>query len=198
MREARAVPVPVSVPVPLMTVAATGERIAFAPLTVRLLLTARLLLSVSGWVVFESVRLLKVIDAVLLILCAPVPLKLNVPVPALKVVAGPDPPAVKVRLPAMLTVPVLPLNVAPTTGPGPIDKLPPTFIVLLFIVRVPPVTTTFVGANVLPALLVHVPSVEISMSPPMVVLVPETLTAEAVDTLLPALVAVLPEKVMLG
>src|SRR5215210_2616277 len=54
VRVTRAVPVPVSVPVPLMIVAATGERIAFAPLTLRLPPTARLLLSVSGWVVFES------------------------------------------------------------------------------------------------------------------------------------------------
>src|SRR6185436_12886422 len=61
-----------------------------------------------------------------------------------------------------------------------------------------PVTTTFVGANVLPALLVQLPSVLISISPPMVVLVPSTLTAEEVDTLLPPLVAVFPVKVMLG
>ena len=64
--------------------------------------------------------------------------------------------------------------------------------------KVPPVTTTFVGASVLPALLVHEPSVLTSMSPPMVVLVPETLTAAEVDTLLPPLVAVLPVNVMLG
>ena len=48
MLVARAVPVPVRVPVPLMTVAATGNRMAFAPLTLRLPLTARLLLSVNG------------------------------------------------------------------------------------------------------------------------------------------------------
>src|SRR5678816_4048365 len=98
----------------------------------------------------------------------------------------------------ILTVPVLPLNVLPTTGPGPIVRFPLTFIVLLFMVKVPPVTTTFVGASVLPALLVQEPSVLISMSPPMVVLVPSTLTADEVDTLLPPLVAVLPVNVMLG
>src|ERR1044072_3776952 len=58
--------------------------------------------------------------------------------------------------------------------------------------KVPPVTTTFVGASVLPALLVHEPPVLISISPPMVVLVPSTLTAAEVDTLLPPVVAVLP------
>ncbi len=35
MRVTRAVPVPVSVPVPLMTAAATGMKIAFTPLTLR-------------------------------------------------------------------------------------------------------------------------------------------------------------------
>src|ERR1044072_17758 len=98
----------------------------------------------------------------------------------------------------MLTVPVPPLNVLPTIGPGPIVRLPLTFIVLLFMLKVPPVTTTLVGASVLPALLVQVPPVLISMSPPMVVLVPETLTAAEVDTLLPPLVAVFPVKVILG
>ena len=47
---------------------------------------------------FESVRLKKVIAVPLLILCALVPLKLNVPVPAFKVVAG-APPAFKTKLP---------------------------------------------------------------------------------------------------
>ena len=98
MREARAVPVPVSVPVPLMTAAATGERIAFAPLTLRVPLTARLLLSVSGCVTFESVRLKNVMLVPLVMLCAPVPLKLNVPVPAFKVVAG-APPALRTKFP---------------------------------------------------------------------------------------------------
>src|SRR5690349_19855610 len=98
MRDARAVPVPVNVPVPLITAPATGERIAFTPLTLRVPLTARLLLSVSGFVVFESVRLKNVIAVPLEILCALVPLKLNVLVPAFKVVAG-DPPAFKTKLP---------------------------------------------------------------------------------------------------
>src|SRR6185295_15253174 len=79
IREARAVPAPVSVPVPLMTDAATGEKIAFAPLTLRVPLTPKLLLAVSGWVTFESVRLKKLMLASLLIDCEPVPLKLNVP-----------------------------------------------------------------------------------------------------------------------
>ena len=95
-------------------------------------------------------------------------------------------------------MPVLPLNVLPTTGPGPIVRLPLTFIVLLFILKVPPVTTTLVGASVLPALLVHEPSVLTSISPPMVVFVPETVTAAEVDTLLPPLVAVFPVNVILG
>src|SRR5678816_3776882 len=98
----------------------------------------------------------------------------------------------------IFTVPVPPLNVLPTTGPGPIVRLPLTFIVLLFMLKVPPVTTTLVGARVLPALLVQLPSVLISISPPMVVLVPSTLTADEVDTLLPPFVAVLPVKVILG
>ena len=61
---------------------------AFAPLTLRVPSTAKLLLAVSGWVTFESVRLKNVMAVPLVILCAPVPLKLNVPVPAFKVVAG--------------------------------------------------------------------------------------------------------------
>ena len=47
---------------------------------------------------FESVRLKKVMLVPLLMLCAPVPLKLNVPVPAFRVVAG-APPAFKTKLP---------------------------------------------------------------------------------------------------
>ena len=90
------------------------------------------------------------------------------------------------------------MNVLPTTGPGPIVRLPLTFIVLLFMLKVPPVTTTLVGASVLPALLVQLPRVLISISPPMVVLVPSTLTAAEVDTLLPPLVAVFPVNVILG
>src|ERR1044072_1129838 len=65
-------------------------------------------------------------------------------------------------------------------------------------VNVPPVTATLLGASVLPALLVQLPSVLISISPPMVVFVPSTLTAAEVDTLLPPLIAVLPVNVMLG
>ena len=95
-------------------------------------------------------------------------------------------------------MPALPLNVLPTTGPGPIVRLPLTFIVLLFMLKVPPVTTTSVGDSVLPALLVQLPSVFTSMEPPMVVFVPDTVTADEVDTLLPPLVAVLPVNVMLG
>ena len=90
------------------------------------------------------------------------------------------------------------MNVLPTTGPGLIERFPPTFIVLLFMLKVPPTITTFVGARVLPALLVHEPPVVTSMSPPIVVFVPETLVALAVDTLLPPFVAVLPLNVMLG
>ena len=81
-----------------MTAPATGERIAFAPLTFRVPFTARLLLSVSGWVTFESVRLKKVMFVPFEMLWAPVPLKLNVPVPAFKVVAG-APPAFKTKFP---------------------------------------------------------------------------------------------------
>ena len=98
IRVTRAVPEPVKVPVPLMTAAATGERIAFAPLTLRVPPTAKLLLAVSGFVVFESVRLKNVIFVPLLMLCAPVPLKLNVLVPAFNVVAG-APPAFKTKFP---------------------------------------------------------------------------------------------------
>src|ERR1041385_2748296 len=98
VRVTRAVPEPVSVPVPLITVAATGAKIAFAPLTLRLPLTAKLLFAASGCVVFESVRLKIVILVPLLMLWAPVPLKLNVPVAPLKEVAG-DPPAFTTRFP---------------------------------------------------------------------------------------------------
>ena len=99
MRVTRAVPVPVSVPVPLITVAGTGAKIAFAPLTLRLPLTAKLLLAVSGCVTFESVRLKNVMAEPFVILCDPVPLKLNVPVPAFRVVPGAGPPAVKLKFP---------------------------------------------------------------------------------------------------
>ena len=54
------------------------------------------------------------------------------------------------------------------------------------------------GDIVLPTLFVQTPFVVISRSPPIVVLVPERLTAEDVEILLPAVVAVLPVKVMLG
>ena len=54
------------------------------------------------------------------------------------------------------------------------------------------------GEIVLPVLLVQTPLVVISRSPPTVVLVPETLTALEAEILLPAVVAVLPLKVMLG
>src|SRR5688572_31812406 len=64
--------------------------------------------------------------------------------------------------------------------------------------KVPPVTTTSVGDSVLPALLVHVPPVLISMEPPIVVFVPDTVTKGEVDTLLPPLVAVFPVNVILG
>src|ERR1043165_7959292 len=77
-------------------------------------------------------------------------------------------------------------------------RLPLTFIVLLFMLNVPPVTTTSVGASVLPTLLVHVPLVLTSMLPPIVVLVPSTVTAAEVDTLLPPFVAVFPVNVILG
>src|ERR1041385_814396 len=96
----------------------------------------------------------------------------------------------------MLTVPVLPLNVAPWIAAGWTVRLPATFIVLLFIVNVPPVTITAVGARMLPALLVQLPPDEISMLPPSVVLVPETATADAVETEVPPLGAVLPVIVM--
>src|SRR5215470_2974362 len=86
----------------------------------------------------------------------------------------------------------------PSVPPGPIVRLPLTFIVLLFMTKVPPATTTFVGARVLPVLFVQVPPWRTSTSPPIVVLVPERLTAEEVDTLLPPLVAVFPVKVILG
>ena len=83
VRVTRAVPVPVSVPAPLMTEAATGAKIAFAPLTVKVPPTAKLLFTVNGCVTFEFVRLLKVKKLTLVMLCAAEPLKLNVPVPAL-------------------------------------------------------------------------------------------------------------------
>src|ERR1041384_1785525 len=70
-------------------------------------------------------------------------------------------------------------------APGLIVRSPETFIVLLFMVKVPPVITTFVGASVLPVLLVQTPPVAICISPPMVVLVPFTFTAAEGDTLLP-------------
>ena len=171
VRVTRAVPVPVSEPAPLITAVATGARIAFAPLMFREPpdAIAKLLLSVSGFVVLESVRLKKVIKLALVMLCAGAePLKLNVLVPALKV-------------------------------PDPKLKLPPTFVVLLLPVKFAvPVMMKLVGDIALPAVLVQAPFVVISRSPPMVVLVPESVTAPAAEILLPAVVAVLPEKVMLG
>src|ERR1700754_316771 len=98
IRVTRAVPVPVNVPVPIIPAPATGLNIAFVPLTLSEPLTAKLLLAVSGLVMFESVRLKNVMLVPLLMLCAAVPLKLNVLVPAFNVVAG-DPPAFKTKLP---------------------------------------------------------------------------------------------------
>src|SRR6476659_6198001 len=54
------------------------------------------------------------------------------------------------------------------------------------------------GEIMLPVLLVQTPLVVISRSPPTVVLVPDTFTFEDAEILLPAVVAVLPVKVMLG
>ena len=169
VRVTRAVPVPVSVPVPpLITAAATGARIALAPLMFKVPLTAKLLLSVSGCVVLESVRLKKVMALPLVMLCAVVPLKLNRQVPAVKV-------------------------------PEPKLKLPPTLVVLLLPVKLAvPVMMKLVGDIVLPARLVQTPLVVISRSPPMVVLVPERFTKLAAEILLPAVVAVLPLNVMLA
>ena len=90
------------------------------------------------------------------------------------------------------------MNVPTNRGAEAIVRLPLTFIVLLFMLKVPPLTTTSVGESVLPALLVHVPPVFTSISPPSVVLVPSTLTGPVVDMLLPALVAVFPVIVILG
>ena len=90
------------------------------------------------------------------------------------------------------------MNVPTNRGAEAIDRLPVTFIVLLFMVNVPPLTTTFVGESTLPALLVHVPPVFTSISPPIVVLVPSTVTIAVVDILLPPLGAVFPENVIAG
>src|SRR5215204_1314535 len=106
MREARAVPVPVRVPVPLTTAADTGERIAFTPFTVRLLLI------VSGWLTFESVRLKKMMGVLLLMLCELVPLKLTVLEFAVKAPWLKE-SKLKVKFPATLTVPVSPTKVPP-------------------------------------------------------------------------------------
>ena len=65
-------------------------------------------------------------------------------------------------------------------------KLPVPMIMRLF------------GDIVLPTAFVQEPLVVISRSPPIVVLVPWRVTALEVEMLLPALVAVLPVKVMLG
>ena len=60
VRDARAVPVPVKVPAPLITAAATGSKMALAPLMLKVPPTEKLRLLVNGCVVFESVKLLKV------------------------------------------------------------------------------------------------------------------------------------------
>ena len=65
-------------------------------------------------------------------------------------------------------------------------KLPVPMIMRLF------------GDILLPTAFVQVPLVVISRSPPIVVFVPWRLTALAAEILLPAVVAVLPVKVMLG
>ena len=97
-RVTRAVPLPVRVPVPPIREVATGASVALAPFTLRVPLTLKLLLSVNGCVVFESVRLKKVMLVPFVILCAADPLKLKVPVPAFRVVAG-APPAFRTKLP---------------------------------------------------------------------------------------------------
>lgn len=176
VRVTRTRPVPVSVPVPpLITAAATGAKIALAPLTFRVPLTAKLLLSVSGCVTLESVRLKKVIELVLVMLCAMLPLKLNKLVSPVKV------PVPNWKLPPTFVVLLLPL------------KLPV------------PSKVKLVGETALPVLLVQLPLVVTLTSPPMVVFRPETNIAPDVEMLLPGTVqpqevpvAVLPENVMLA
>ena len=160
---------PVKVPAPLITAAATGSKIAFAPFTFKVPPTTKLLLAVNGWVVLESVRLLNVMLELLLMLWTPEPLKLKVPVLALK-------------------VPVLKL------------KLPLTLVVLSLEFQVPPAMTTFVGEILVPIPLkfVQLPFVVTSRSPPIVKLVPFAVVAPAVEILLPAVVAELPENVIVA
>ena len=61
-----------------------------------------------------------------------------------------------------------------------------------------PMKRKLFGDILLPTAFVHEPLVVTSMSPPIVVLVPWRVTAAEVEILLPAVVAVLPVKVMLG
>jgi hypothetical protein len=72
-------------------------------------------------------------------------------------------------------------------------------VVLLLAVKLPvPMMIKLFGDIVLPTPLVQTPLVVISRSPPIVVFVPDRFTADDVEILLPAVVAVLPLKVMLG
>ena len=61
-----------------------------------------------------------------------------------------------------------------------------------------PIMMRLFGDIVLPTLFVQTPFVVISRSPPIVVLVPDKFTALEVEILLPAVVAVLPVKLILG
>src|ERR1043165_7413696 len=81
---------------------------------------------------------------------------------------------------------------------GPIVRFPLMFTVALLVLNVPPAMSTFVGLNELPALLLQVQPDVIKMLPPIVILLPRTVTFAAAETELPEPVAVFPVKVTLG
>lgn len=88
----RAVPLPVSVPVPLTIIAAAGDRTAFA-LMVRVPFAAKFVAAETAAPVFEIVMLLKVVAVEPPMACAAVPLNATVLVFAVNV------PALLVKLP---------------------------------------------------------------------------------------------------
>jgi hypothetical protein len=166
----------VSVPPAAVRLAVNAPRSSTPELTVRLLFTAEFTPRVSVPLGLFTTRLLNVGEFGPLMLCAPAPVKLKVPVPELNV----------------------PGNAISLPGVGPNAKLPPMFVVLSFALNVPPLMVTLVGEITLPGLFVQFPPPPIRTSPPSVTFVPWTVTLNVVPIVLPPFTAVLPVNVTPG
>src|ERR1051326_2109952 len=181
VRVTRAVPLPVSVPVPPTITAAAGFRMALA-LMVRFPLVLKFVFAVTAALVLASVRSLKVVVVVPLMVCAEVPFSTTVPAPCVNA-------ALFVKFPAMLmvvAVPILnvpaesvsvPLSVSVVALPPALNVCPALLTVILLNVCEEAVPLMLCAAAALLNVTVPVPGVNV---PPLFVQFPAILMAEAV------------------